>query len=136
VQKSPNLEEMLAQSADDPVLDIDASQDSADYEIANCEDWPPTVQSQAAEYSELGFRPLLVPPYWRFHKNDPDPWPSLLHGHHYQKPLKLDALTGLIYRIQTRKPIQRLKEKPLREIQAALLASKDFREKALALLGG
>jgi hypothetical protein len=140
VQKFPSFEEMLAGCADNPVIHVESSQDPADYEIADCEDWPPTAlslkPSHTANYSEIVAVPLVVPPYWRFHKNDPDPWPSLLHGHHSQKPLKLDAITGFIYRIQTRKQVQRLKEKALREVQAALLASKDFREKALALLGG
>jgi hypothetical protein len=34
---------------------------------------------------------------WKFHKNDPDHWPSALHGHDYEKNVKLDAYTGEIY---------------------------------------
>jgi hypothetical protein len=29
---------------------------------------------------------------WRFHKSDADPFPSPLHGHDYERGLKIDAL--------------------------------------------
>src|SRR5580692_8800743 len=34
---------------------------------------------------------------WNFHKTDLDPWPSPLHGHDYDKGLKLDATNGYIF---------------------------------------
>jgi hypothetical protein len=70
-----------------------------------------------------------------FHKNDPDPWPSLLHGHHNEKPLKLDAITGFIYKIHTRKHVQSLRPKALLPIQRQLMMSKDFGDRVLALIG-
>jgi hypothetical protein len=62
------------------------------------EDWPPkdrpSKPTAPSHLSRTTVLPLYVPPCWRFQKNDPDPWPSLLHGHHSWKPLKLDAITG------------------------------------------
>jgi hypothetical protein len=78
---------------------------------------------------------LIVLPCWVFHKNDPDPWPSLLHGHHNERPLKLDAVTGFIYSIHTREYVQRLRPKALLPIQMTLLASKDFGHRARSLIG-
>src|SRR5262245_4665398 len=46
---------------------------------------------------------------WNFHKADADPWPSPLHGHDYDKHLKLDATTGDIYDAGTRKRCMTLK---------------------------
>jgi hypothetical protein len=57
---------------------------------------------------------LIVRARWIFHKNDPDPWPSRLHGHHTSLPLKLDAITGNIFSIHTRQRIERVKRKELR----------------------
>src|SRR5207244_3295605 len=76
VQKFSSFEEMLDHYGNNPVIDIYASQDPADYEIANCEDWPPTAQPLKPlppSDSEIVVDPLIIPPYWRFHKNDPDP---------------------------------------------------------------
>lgn len=72
---------------------------------------------------------------WRFHKNDPDRWPSSLHGHDYEKNLKLDALTGIIYDTQTRQPCMKLNTKELPRIHSALRESHDFTERMTGLLG-
>jgi len=39
---------------------------------------------------------------WEFHKTDADPWPSRLHGHFYDAGIKLDAITGKLYKVSTR----------------------------------
>ena len=62
----------------------------------------------------------------RFHKNDPDPWPSVLHAHEYDRNLKLDAITGNIFDATTRDRCRRLKKGKLRNIQAQLRNSPDF----------
>lgn len=72
--------------------------------------------------------------FWEFHKTDPDPWPSLLHGHHSEKPQKLDAVTGKIYDIVTREHVATLKARELAALQAELRSHKDFAEKAAGLL--
>ncbi len=64
---------------------------------------------------------------WHFHKTDADDWPSPLHGHDYDKGLKLDAITGDIYDAVTRKRCKTLKQKDLQAIQGDLRSSKDFR---------
>jgi hypothetical protein len=71
---------------------------------------------------------------WRFNKNDPDPWPSLFHGHEYDRGLKLDVITGDIFDEGTRKRCSTLKRKNLRRVQDELRASKDFRQKVEAFI--
>lgn len=71
---------------------------------------------------------------WKFHKTDVDPWPSPLHGHDYDKGLKLDVLTGDIFDVGTRQRCKKLKEKKLQEIRSALRASDDFKELMMTLL--
>ena len=66
---------------------------------------------------------------WNFHKNDPDHWPSNLHGHDYDKGVKLDALTGNIYDVGTREHRMKLSQKELDRIQQELRNSKDFADK-------
>ncbi|MCB9984645.1 MAG: hypothetical protein H6864_03030 [Micavibrio sp.] len=73
---------------------------------------------------------------WRFHKNDPDHWPSLLHGHEYDKNLKLDALTGKIYDVATKQCCSRLSKKKLSFIQSKLRSSPDFLDLVTNLLDG
>jgi hypothetical protein len=73
---------------------------------------------------------LRVVSVWIFHKNDADPWSSILHAHHSERPLKLDAITGNIFDVRTRQMVQRLKPKELARIQVELFASKDFGERA------
>jgi hypothetical protein len=65
---------------------------------------------------------------WKFHKTDADDWPSPLHGHDYDKHLKLDVLTGDIYDVGTRLRCKSLKAKDLERIRSHLRASKDFEE--------
>ena len=72
---------------------------------------------------------------WRFHKNDPDRWPSSLHGHDYEKNLRLDALTGDIYDTGTRRRCMKLSTKELARIHSALRESPDFAERITELLG-
>lgn len=63
---------------------------------------------------------------WCFHKTDTDHWPSTLHGHDYEKNLKVDAYTGDIYDIATRQRCKKLKTKELSRIQGELRSSADF----------
>lgn len=71
---------------------------------------------------------------WAFHKNDADNWPSPLHGHDYDKGLKLDAITGDIYDVGTKQRCKTLKSKHLNDIQEQLRESKDFKDKVSALV--
>ncbi len=71
---------------------------------------------------------------WKFHKSDPDGWPSALHAHDYEKYVKLDALTGDIYDATTRQRCGRLSAKELARIHAELRQSKDFAATLAALL--
>jgi hypothetical protein len=66
---------------------------------------------------------------WDFHKTDPDLWPSALHGHEYDKGLKLDAITGKIFDAATRQHCKTLDPERLSSIQDELRASKDFKER-------
>lgn len=63
---------------------------------------------------------------WRFYKNDVDNWPSKLHGHDYDKKLKLDAFTGDIYNVNSRKKVSKLNKKSLKKVQDKLKSSSDF----------
>jgi len=71
---------------------------------------------------------------WKFHKSDADDWPSPLHGHDYEKGLKLDAITGYIYDTGTRQRCKTLKAKHLQAIQGELSASKDFKDAVATLI--
>lgn len=66
---------------------------------------------------------------WHFHKNDADHWPSNLHGHDYDKHLKLDAYTGRIYDVTSRHQWKTLSSKKLNAIQDILRSCPDFVEK-------
>jgi hypothetical protein len=66
---------------------------------------------------------------WKFHKNDPDHWPSDLHGHDYDKGVKLDAYTGDIYDVGTRQRCMKLNQKALNRIRQDLQNSKDFADR-------
>jgi hypothetical protein len=128
-----------------PRLEIEASTDPSDYEIENSPHWPPPLpppppklspEQEAERARQLrGVAYLIVLPCWVFHKNDADPWPSRLHGHHNERPLKLDAVTGLIYSIKTREHVQTLRPRELMRIQVALINSKDFADRARVLIG-
>ena len=63
---------------------------------------------------------------WKFNKTDKDPWPSRLHGHEYDKGLKLDATNGHIYDAATRRYRTKLKSKFLDQVHDELRHSKDF----------
>jgi hypothetical protein len=71
---------------------------------------------------------------WVFHKTDVDDWPSPLHGHDYDKGLKLDAVTGDIYDVGTRERCKTLKAGDLKAVQAELRASKDFKGTVATLI--
>lgn len=71
---------------------------------------------------------------WDFHKTDDDPWPSRLHGHDYEKGLKLDALTGDIYDVATRKRCKTLKKRELKDVQTQLRDCKDFKDLVAELI--
>jgi hypothetical protein len=122
-------------------LSISASTDPSDYEVESSEHWPRkpppllSPEKQAEDRSSRAVAALIVLPCWIFHKNDADPWPSTLHGHHNERPLKLDAISGFVYSIQTRGHVQTLRPKELARIQAALFASKDFSERARSMIG-
>lgn len=91
-------------------------------------------------YSERGPRLLVEevvkvrPNVWNFHKTDKDRWPSLLHGHDYEKNLKLDAITGEIYDVTTRKEVGTLNGKKLAQVQGRLRQSKDFTDLVAQLI--
>jgi len=72
---------------------------------------------------------------WKFHKTDPDNWPSPLHGHDYEKRLKVDALDGEIYDTGTKERCGKLRKNELKDLQRALRSSKDFQKLAVSLLG-
>jgi hypothetical protein len=126
-------------------LEIQASEDPSDYEIENSPYWPPPAPPPWSKLSSEDeadkVRPsrpvafLVVMACWIFHKNDADPWPSILHGHHNERPLKLDAITGFIYEIKTRRHVQTVRSRELARIQMELMNSKDFGDRARALLG-
>ncbi len=71
---------------------------------------------------------------WKFHKSDADDWPSPLHGHDYDKGLKLDVITGDIYDVGTRERCKTMKARDLQAVQAELKASKDFQEAVATLI--
>jgi len=74
-------------------------------------------------------------PYkWKFHKADADPWPSMLHGHDYEKGLTLDAITGEIYDAMTRQRCKTLHQKDLITVQETLRESCDFKDKVHTLI--
>lgn len=66
---------------------------------------------------------------WRFHLNDADPWPSIVHGHDYDRGLKLDAFTGYIYDINTKQHCETLKKKKLSFIVAKLKEHPEFKQR-------
>lgn len=69
----------------------------------------------------------------RVHKNDPDNWPSDLHGHIINRPgQKIDLYTGKIFRIQGRKQIGALGKKDLKYLQDEMSKSDWAREKIAA----
>jgi hypothetical protein len=71
---------------------------------------------------------------WIFHKTDADAWPSPLHGHDYDSGLTLDATTGHVYDAVTREWRCTLKSKHLKDVQAKLRASKDFKDIVASLI--
>ncbi len=66
---------------------------------------------------------------WRFHLNDADPWPSIVHGHDYDRRLKLDAFTGKIYDTGTKQHCETLKKKKLAFIIAELKKNPEFKRR-------
>jgi hypothetical protein len=72
---------------------------------------------------------------WSFHKTDADNWPSALHGHDYDKHMKLDVITGAVYDVVTRQHLTNLKSKALEQVRDELRNSKDFVTKTQQLLG-
>lgn len=71
---------------------------------------------------------------WVFHKVDEDTWPSALHGHDYGKGLKIDAISGGIFTVESKSRLGALKKKKLIELQSALREHKDFKDRAGSLL--
>jgi len=71
---------------------------------------------------------------WRFHKNDADDWPSIIHGHDYEANLKLNPFDGKFFDTTTREYQGRLTKRQLRTVQRGLLRSKDFEERFKKLL--
>ena len=125
-----------------PDLEILVSFSPDDYEMVEDEGAPELLAQITAEEDrrkvQQGKGKLFVPypmREWQFHKNDADPWPSPLHGHHSSEPIKIDAVDGSIWHIQNKKRVGRVKPKELDRIQRDLLNSKDFVEKATAVLG-
>ena len=118
----------------DDVEEIAASHDLGDYEL-----FPQVPGVMLLRLSLAMKQETIVVAIkgnqWQFHKTDVDPWPSRLHGHHSRADIKLDAVTGDLFRINTRQHVGRIKPKHLVYIQTRLLASKDFSERARELLG-
>ncbi|MER9298646.1 hypothetical protein NKI38_19440 [Mesorhizobium sp. M0621] len=71
---------------------------------------------------------------WRFHKNDADNFPSPLHGHDYERGLKIDILTGRIFDASTKNHCETLRPKGLDKLHRELKASADFKDKLETLL--
>jgi hypothetical protein len=111
---------------------IKVSDHPDDYELDA--EWPPRPTREPPR--DVLCVPLKVLARWKFNKNDADPWPSVLHGHHSERPLKLDAISGDIFNIHTRQRVQRMKPKELARVQTRLLDSKDFGERARSLFAG
>jgi hypothetical protein len=119
------------EDASEEYLRIEASDNPNDYEFDG--EWP--IPPRRADPKWLrDVMHLIVLSYWKFHKTDADPWPSVLHGHHSEQPFKLDTITGDIFNIHTRTRVQKLKAKELARVQAVLRNSKDFGERARVLL--
>ncbi|HEX3896453.1 MAG TPA: hypothetical protein VHW73_09595 [Rudaea sp.] len=72
---------------------------------------------------------------WKFHRTDPDSWPSNLHGHDYQNSLILDVLDGAIYDSATRLKCGSMKNADLDAVRQALRKSKDFEVVVNSLIG-
>lgn len=68
-----------------------------------------TVQTQKFEPQEN-----LGGYTWIFHLTDVDDFPSVLHAHNGDKPLRLDGNTGKIYDEGTRKQTGKIRNKELR----------------------
>lgn len=66
---------------------------------------------------------------WRFHLNDADPWPSIVHGHDYDRRLKIDAFTGKIYDTSTKNHCATLKKKKLDFIVIELKKNPEFKSR-------
>jgi hypothetical protein len=64
---------------------------------------------------------------WVFHKSDPDPWPSPVHGHDYERGLVLDAATGQIFETTNRSEVGNLRKKDLLSLQKTLKQNKDLK---------
>lgn len=71
---------------------------------------------------------------WRFHKNDADNFPSPLHGHDYERGLKIDALTGRIFDASTKNHCETLNSEGLDKLHRELMGSADFKDKLEQLL--
>ena len=71
---------------------------------------------------------------WRFHKNDADNFPSPLHGHDYERGLRIDALTGRIFDASTKNHCETLNSKGLDKLHRELMGSADFKDKLEQLL--
>ena len=71
---------------------------------------------------------------WEFHKNDPDNWPSLLHGHDYEQGLKIDAITGDIFVVATKQKYATLKKKKLENLHQQIRSCSDLKSLADAHL--
>jgi len=71
---------------------------------------------------------------WQFHKTDADNWPSALHGHDYEKGLKIDAIDGRIYDVGSKQCCAKLKGPSLLKLQSELRDSKDFEDKVASLI--
>lgn len=124
--EQPDLEIIVSWDANDYVLEPD---DGRELQLL---DRIIAAKDRATVLDQTKRR--LFVPYpvreWQFHKTDTDTWPSPLHGHHSVEPIKLDALTGYLWKIPERKLVGSLKPKELERIQRDLLRSKDLGEKS------
>jgi hypothetical protein len=119
--------------SEDELVFVNVAQDLSDYDFV-----PGTGEGITKLVIAARLEPLSVATKgknWEFHKTDADPWPSRLHGHFYDAGIKLDAITGKLYKVSTGEHCGNVKEKELRRIQLALLNHKDFTERTRQYLG-
>lgn len=63
---------------------------------------------------------------WRFHKSDPDHWPSPLHGHNYECGWVINGVTGEIFDTTNRRYQGKLRRKELRRLHADIRSTVDL----------
>jgi hypothetical protein len=106
------------ESADDEIV---TTVDVVEATVYGEPDEPPSVSALTFTAERVGSPGTVARSGWRFHLSDPDPWPSVPHGHrpNGQQSLpspKLDPWRNLIL------PTPKTATKPLRENPLAIVA--------------